>query len=185
MIEVIHEHSVEMDLLPKRAFIADLGCRGFGFTNHFRELGHAVWAVDIDNLGGEGYDQCAITDHTGECGIWRNNDPQATKIDPLNINIESVRCYTLDDYMKLKGVEFFDLIKSDIEGAEYEMIMNLTKPPSRQISIEFHMHCYQTAEQVNEIVLKLNSLGYSMEQHIYETRHGAGFNYWDSLFLLK
>ena len=181
MIEVIHEHSVCLDLLPAKAVIADIGCRGFAFTNHFRELGHTVHAIDIDDLQHGDYDQCAIAGWTGLCGISRNNDPQATKIGPG----ENVRCYTLKDYMKSKGVEFYDLIKSDIEGAEYAMIMNLEKAPAKQLSVEFHMHCGQTLLQVNEMVATLVSLGYRPVTHEYTTMHGAGFNYWQSLFILK
>jgi len=181
MIEVIHEHSVDMSLLPAKATILDLGCRGFAFTNHFRELGHTVHAVDIDDLQHGDYDQCAITNYNGMCGIIHTGDPQGTKIGPG----DSIRCYTLEDYMKLKGVEFWDLIKADIEGGEFEMVMSLSKAPTRQISMEFHGHCGQTNEEIMAIVDRLGKLGYTPIQHDCNARHGAGFNYWDSLFILK
>lgn len=181
MIEVVHEHSVDMELLPAKATILDLGCRGFQFGNYFRKLGHEVHEVDMDSgLHGK-YDQCAITNYTGYCGIIHFPDPQATRVG-LGA---SIPCYTLEDYMKLKGVEFFDLLKSDIEGAEYEMIMSLAKAPAKQLSIEWHLHCGQTKEQVREAGEKLINLGYWPKRLELTEQHGAGLNYWDSLFILK
>jgi len=181
MIEVIHEHSVDISLLPAKATILDLGCRGFAFTNYFRELGHTVHAVDIDDLQHGDYDQCAITNYTGMCGITNTGDPQGTKIGPG----DSIRCYTLEDYMKLKGVEFYDLVKVDIEGGEYEMIMDLDFSPAQQISIEMHRHCGQSDLEIFNIVWRLNLLGYEAQKHELTSEHGAGLNFWDSLFILK
>lgn len=182
MIEVVHEHSVDLSLLRERANILDLGCRGFGFTHAMRDLGHTVFPVDIDDLPEfNDYERCAITNYTGYCGIIHTNDPQGTKIGPGN----SIPCYTLEDYMKLKRVEFWDLLKSDIEGAEYEMVLNLTKPPAKQVSMEMHMHCGQKESQVWDIVLKLKELGYQKAAWDYSEKHGAGLNVWDALFILK
>lgn len=180
-IQVIHEHSVDMDLLPAKATILDLGCRFMNWTNHFRELGHTVHAVDIDDLQHGDYDRCAITNYTGMCGITHTGDPQGTKIGPG----DSIRCYTLEDYMKLKKVEFFDLIKFDVEGSEVEIILSLEKAPSRSLSIEFHLHCGQEQEDVWQVIKKTEALGYKVEFWDYSEKHGAGFNVWDSLLILK
>jgi hypothetical protein len=181
MIEVIHEHSVDMSLLPAKAVILDLGARGFQFTNHFRELGHTVHAIDIDDLQHGDYDQCAITNYTGMCGITHTDDPQGTKIGPG----DSIRCYTLEDYMKLKEVEFYDLIKMDVEMSELDIIKSLHNPPAKQISIEFHLHCGQTKEEVNYIVGLLEFMYYEVFEHKLSEAHGAGYNFWSSLFILK
>lgn len=180
-IETVHEHSYCPELLPANAIIADIGCRNFLWANHFRELGHTVHAVDIDDLEGGDYDQCAITNYTGFCGMVTNNDPQATKIGPGDL----IPCYTLVDFMKMKEVKIYDLLKSDIEGSEYDMVMGLKKAPAKQISMEMHIHCGQTIEQTADIYLKLISLGYKTIKHSMTSEHGAGLNYWDSLFILK
>lgn len=180
MIEVIHEHSYSPDLLPEKAVIADIGCRGFLWTNHFRELGHTVHAIDIDRFDGADYDRCAITSVTGMCGITYTNDPQGTRIGPGN----SIPCYTLGDYMKLKRIEFFDLIKMDVEMSELDIIKSLHNPPATQISIEFHLHCGQTKEEVNYIVGLLEFMHYTTVQHQLSDAHGAGYNFWSSLFIL-
>jgi len=181
MIEIIREHSVDISLLPAKATILDLGCRGFAFTNHFRELGHTVHAVDIDDLQHGDYDQCAITNYTGMCGITHTGDPQGTKIGPG----DSIRCYTLEDYMKLKGVEFYDLIKSDCEGEEIKIVESLTEAPAKMLSIEWHLHTGQDPKGVYWAVKRLNELGYETIKHELTEAHGAGYNNWDSLFILK
>lgn len=177
----IHEHYVEESLLPGKANILDLGCRGFQFTNYFRDLGHKVHAVDIDVLEGD-YHMVAISYFNGKAGISKNsNDPQATKMKLGN----EIDCYTLKAFSQKVGVRFWDLIKIDIEGAEYEVIMSLTEPPAKQLSIEFHLHTgIYTDVQMREMEAKL-SQWYNFASHEKTAQHGAGFNYWNSLFILK
>lgn len=185
-IQIVHEHSVDLDLLPKKATILDLGCRGMEFTNHFLRLGHKVFPLDIDDFQPKDYEQCAITDYTGFCGITRSNDMQATKIGPINhFTAEQVPCYTLEEFMRTRGINFFDLIKMDVEGAEEEIVFSLKKAPSKQMSIEFHMHCGQSVAVVEAIKFHLEILGYETILHEMTEQHGAGKNYWSSLFILK
>lgn len=180
-ISIVHEHSVDLDLLPEEANILDLGCRGFEFADHFRRLGHNVRCVDIDHLEGN-YDRVAITGFNGRCGIWRGNDPQGTKITAGN----DIPCYTLETYLSMVTDGEFDLIKLDVEGSEYEIIMSLTKAPAKQLSIEFHLHTgAYTIFEMNEMENKLKELGYEFVQHEMSDRHAAGQNFWDSLFVKK
>lgn len=177
----IHEHTIDLDLLPEKALILDLGCRGFQFTDYFREFGHTVYPVDID-LFDRPYYQCAIAGYNGKAGILRGSDPQGTRITEGN----DVPTYTLDRFSKHVGVDFWDVIKMDIEGSEMPVIMNMKEPLSKQLSIEFHLHCgFYSLPDVALMVAKLNSIGYKTIQHNKENRYGAGFNYWDSLFVLK
>src|SRR5437899_12658957 len=121
MIEKIAEHLVDVELLPAKAKVLDIGCRGFQFTSALRTLGHWVIPVDIDILDAfidsDEYFKCAISDFDGLCGLTKNNDAQATKIDKLGTGID---CYTLESFSKMMKVDFWDLIKMDVEGSEYE-----------------------------------------------------------------
>lgn len=180
MVEIA-EHSVELSLLPERANILDLGCRGFAFTDYFRKKGHIVHAVDIDDLKGY-YFQCAILDYNGRIGIHKDRDPQATRVKEG----DDIVCYTLETFSKLRGVEFWDLIKMDIEMAEYQVILDMKKPMAKQLSIEFHLHYGEYGQnEMIEMEAKLFDLGYRIYKHNLEERYGAGYNYWDSLFILK
>lgn len=181
MIKVIHEHSVDLDILGPYGNILDLGCRGFQFTNYFRENGFKVYPVDIDpDLEGM-YFNYAITDRNGMVGIERSSDPQGTRVKEGN----EITCYTLESFSKFVDVPFWDLIKMDVEGAEYDIIMSLDKGIAKQLSIEFHLHTgiYSQGDMA-VMYARLLELGYKKAIHELTNQHGAGLNYWDSLFIL-
>lgn len=181
-IEVIAEHSIDIDLLPEKAMVLDLGCRGFLFTDELRRREHTVLAVDIDKFDRDDYFQFAISDKVGRVGIKRTSDPQATMI----MDGSEVMCMDLKMLMLTSRVDFFDLIKMDIEGSEYEVIMSMDRPYAKQLSIEFHLHTGVYGE--TEMLLmenKLLSLGYFPVKHDKTRQHGLSYNYWDSLWILK
>lgn len=184
-LERIHEHTVDTSLLPDGANILDIGCRGFLFTNYFNAIGgYNVYPVDIDYLGPEGYFQVAICDYNGFCTTIKTSDSQATRISKGRVG--NIHCRTLESFMKDVKIKFFDLIKIDVEGSEYEIIMSLDKAPAKQLSIEFHLHTgiygYYEMTMMED---KLKALGYYAVQHELTEEHGAGKNYWDSLWILK
>lgn len=182
MIEVIHEHSVDLSLLPEKANILDLGCRGFLFCDHMRSLDHKVTPVDIEDFPGKTYYRVAITGHDGRVGIQRNGDPQATRV----TKGAELLSMTLDTFSNSVGVEVWDLIKMDVESSELEIIMGLKKPPAKQISFECHCHTgLYGFKEVDEMVNKLKSLGYEMVKHEATKQHGLSLNFWDSLAILK
>lgn len=209
-IERVAEHSFCPELLPEGAKVLDLGCRGFLFSNHFAQLEHQVFSIDIDEdvLAGQ-YVECstanphfkyvylneyivkyktvAIAEYDGYGSVLKTNDPQATRfISSMVDKSKVVDCIRLDTLSKMAKVEFWDLIKIDIEGYEREVIMSLTEPPAKQLSIEFHLHTgIYTKHDVDVMVSKLESLGYEAVQHNMTSEHGCGLNMWDSLFILK
>lgn len=181
-IVCIAEHTIDLSLLPEKAVIMDAGCRGFLFTDEMRRLGHLVYAIDIDHLWPRQHFLCAIAGYTGKCSIYRDKDPQATRMKVGNDR----PCYTIPDFSKMVKVDFWDVIKMDIEGAEYEVIMSLTEPPATQLSIEFHLHTGIYPEiAIKEMEDKLLSLGYFPVKHDKYPAHGLGPNYWDSLWTLQ
>jgi hypothetical protein len=180
---IIAEHTVDLSLLPQCAKVMDAGCRGFLFTDEMARMGHEVYPIDIDVLTTYWqYFRMAISGYTGKCSVQKSKDPQATK---MTAGFD-VQCYTIKDFSKLVDIPFWDLIKLDIEGAEYEAIMPLTEPPATQLSIEFHLHTkiYGDAE-IKQMEDKLLSLGYFPVKHDKTSQHGCGLNYWDSLFILQ
>ena len=183
MIKTIAEHKVDLSLLPDKANILDLGCRGFAFYEYFKTKGHEVYPVDIDILETEHkYFRVGITDINGKMGVEHSNDPQATTLKAG----DEIVVYTLETFSALNGVNKWDLIKMDVEGSEFNIIMGMTKPMAKQLSIEFHLHTGVYSEigmQLMERQLKV--LGYEPVSHELTNQHGAGVNYWDSLFILK
>lgn len=187
MIKTIAEHTLDFSLLPKKANILDLGCRGFQFADYFRVLGHNVFAVDCDDLNGS-YFKVAISDFNGFTDVYKNRDPQATRITRKHEgqSSTSVLAMTLEKFSLNVEVKFWDLIKMDIEGSEKEVIMAMSKPVATQLSIEFHLHTKVYSEKdVRDMEIKLMSLGYKVVKHEKTAAHGCGLNYWDSLFVLN
>lgn len=183
-VKVIAEHSVDLDLLPEKATILDAGCRGFEFTDYFEKKGHVVFSVDIDNLEDrKNYINIAISDTNGMCNVNHTPDPQATHISDGN-QIHKVTIETLKERLHLKR---WDLIKLDIEGEEYNVLNNATNHPiANQISVEFHAHCRpeQSQKALDKLLDKLSEF-YFIKNRSWESRHGAGFNYWDVLLIAK
>lgn len=181
----VAEHTLEETLLPEKANILDLGCRGFLFADELKRLGHNVFCVDVEDFHDHGHNfyRCAITGKNGYYRIVISNDPNATTVKECGYQENDILGFTLPHF--LKSLPKMDLIKFDIEGSEYEVIMSLTEPPAKQLSIEFHLHTgIYGLEQVAEMRDKLESLGYTTVKHDMTKQHGMGLNFWDSLFIL-
>ncbi len=179
MITTVAEHKIDFDLLPEKANILDIGVRGWQFYDYMTSLGHIVCPVDIDDLKtNRSYYQCAISNYNGRAGIQYSNDPQATQIKDGN----DVTCYTLESFIELVGIKF-DMIKCDCEGSEREIIMSLDKAPAKILSIEWHLHTGIYDQNFMKLAeTKLRMLGYQFLSHELTEEHGAGLNYWSSLF---
>lgn len=189
IIEKVAEHLIDLDLLPAKSKILDLGCLGFVFTNEMRRLGHSVYPVDIQEMDGMYY-RIAITGYNGYGYVINNRDKQAVRFSVHDHKKPGesyrIQCLTLESFMQIQQVDFFDYIKCDVEGSEYAIIMSLKKAPSKQFEVEFHLHtAAYTEASVSEMVDKLKSLGYEVASHEMTSEHGCGMNYWSSLFILK
>lgn len=183
---LISEHYVRLDLLSGiKASVLDIGCRGFDFANFFIQRGNNVVCVDCDELEtDQDYHRLAISDYNGFTEIIHSDDPQATRLGEKSDDFRnSVECMTIESFSRKQGVYYWDLVKIDVEGSEIEIINSLTKPISKQLSIEFHMHLGQSEQDVYWMVDLLKSLGYRIETHEKTNQHGAGMNYWSSLFI--
>lgn len=182
MVQCIAEHSVDLSLLPEQAVILDAGCRGFEFTNYFRELGHNVLAIDIDTLEGD-YQRVGIGFSPGKACVTEDFDPQARRLTQIKEGMQQVDVLTLQQLEDFYGK--FDLIKFDVEGEEQAILKTVTHPIARQVSVEFHAHCtLQTKESLDDLLGWL-SQWYTIHNQVWESRHGAGFNYWDVLLISK
>ena len=89
------------------------------------------------------------------------------------------------------NIKKFELIKFDIEGSEYSILENLDWGISKQFSVEFHdfrsMNPYYPNNEIyydkllNKIKDDFNIITHTITHH----PGGAGYNYWDSLFVEK
>jgi FkbM family methyltransferase len=166
MIEKIHGHSIDIDLLTSDGFVLDIGCNDFIFSRNMINKGMKV--IGLDPLEGIYVPQDLLNSnrfvylnhacvgikdkevktyyaylHTGANSLY--NTPENLH-NPIHgghaknpfLKEYSVNVTTISEIMVKFNVNQFDLIKMDVEGAEYDILENLPLKCSKQISIEFH-----------------------------------------------
>lgn len=189
-IQTIHEHSVDLDLLSGGICI-DVGCRGFLFSEAMRDKGLKVIAYDLDEMEapkGVIFMREAISDFAGWGRYRETEDLQAKHLSDTGTPITVVTLGHV--YQTIKdtwGDVPVDVLKLDCEGSEYEILSDPNfQPVPKQISIEFHEHCFPGLHGAAfESCMKNIARHYIPVQHERYRAHGAGLNYWDSLFLRR
>lgn len=192
-------HTFDEKLLGNGCII-DVGCRGFTFADYFLNLGKRVYCIDPDDevfnaepKKGRIDLNLAIAGSSGQTSYYKNGE--ATMIrevdpDPTFVHINKKYCnpckaITMDDLYKITG-ENVDVLKLDCEGAEYIILGETFNPIPKQITVEFHYHCVpKTHKEHYQGIVERLSKHYKMESGVWEARHGAGFNFWDSLFVKR
>ena len=187
-------HTFDPTLLTDGVII-DVGCRGFEFALHFE--GRKVYCIDPDPevfknlpvLEGHGAFMLnvAISDKAGDAEYYENGE--ATCLKQLHHHqdhrIKPCKTITMEDLYKITG-ENVDILKLDCEGAEYIILGETFKPIPKQITVEFHHHCVPEMHNKYLPGILVNILkDYNVHNFVWETKHGAGFNYWDVLFIRK
>lgn len=213
-----HWHTYEPDLIDKNGWVLDLGCNDFIISRHFINMGLKVIGVEpikglnIPNDLKENKNficlnkACVGLKQTStmtyyEYSAWGANSLYNPP-ELLNREINGghgknafkekyqVELVTIDEIMKTFGINQFEYIKIDTEGAEYSILENLPKKCSKQISVEFHAFLDLTPIPDVELyhkdlVLKMEDYFVSYEQ--LEPLRGSS-DAWqrdDSLFVLK
>lgn len=189
----VAEHTIDTDLLAGGP-ILDAGCRDFEFATWFADRGHPIVMMDPAEdvtppkklydrpvwsyfhraaLVGEGLPKSCGLSIAGNASrvIWGGT---------------GVRTMTIAEL--LESTKFFDVVKLDIEGSEYEVLLTWPGPIARQITVEFHEHLGQGkalhGEDVyDRIMAKLNPY-YRVVQHEAKPFEG-GINWYDSLWVLR
>lgn len=148
-MEHIDGHIIDKKLLTHGGLILDAGCRGFGLEkalgpDYFYLCFEPDESVKVpDEL--KGYHilfwNNAIMPYSGKtkyCG-WSTGEGnicyEGTAPHYAELDTE-VYCVSLNDITKEYGR--FDLIKLDIEGCEYDVLLGITEPVAKQICVEFH-----------------------------------------------
>lgn len=191
-------HTFEETLLTDGCII-DVGCRGFEFANHFagmnKYLAGKIYCIDpdpmvfvnISNPHGMVHLNVAISDKAGDSEYYENGE--ATCLKQLHHfqdhRIKPCKTITMDDLYAITGTNV-DILKLDCEGAEYIILGESFRPIPKQISVEFHNHCVPAIHQANyKAIVERLSKDYTMHNDVWEARHGAGFSFWDTLFIKK
>lgn len=201
-ISTISDHSLNLDLISKNGWVLDLGCLNFNFYKELKKITKNIICVDPNPKIGDIPDDCIFInkaihtinnqkidyfiyeDQYGNSLLKNENDycPLITKIEVETISI--------GDIMERFNIKQFDLIKFDIEGAEYDILLNIDYTISKQYSIEFHdFRNFLNSKNFHEKFIEKCSRYCDIVKH-EKSKHpwepvGKCFNYWDSLFILK
>lgn len=185
-IQVIAEHSVAVDLLTGGVCI-DAGCRGFGFSIGMRDLGCKVVAFDMEDFvvpEGILFFRQAISTYSGN-GFYKNTeDAQAKHLHDSGLQVSIIG---LNDFYDQMNFGVVDVLKLDIESTEMYLLSDPNfRPIPKQISVEFHLHCHeQLHKQYYQACMDNLSKYYIAVKHELTEAHGAGYNFWDSLFIRR
>lgn len=151
------EHSIDVDLLPERPMVLDVGARDFEFDRELLKLRPEATiialepdpAVEDPRLSGVVFLNAAMTGRDVERVVWQGPGEGAyiceNRGDPgygLGVrdakNSVSVENFTVEGLARRFAVERFDLVKLDCEGSEFGILEAWPGPIARQLSVEFH-----------------------------------------------
>jgi FkbM family methyltransferase len=185
----IDDHTFDETKLS-RGWVIDAGCRGWNFSNYFIADGFPIYAIDIekfDNVpNGVTFKHAALNNFSGTTegyffGNGTGNYIATVNEKPGEYELKTFQSITLEDIYKEIG-EDIDLLKLDIEGAEY-FVLDGIRPVPRQITVEFHEHCHDKLH--NEYIDKiLNHLCKFYHLNLY-IREWPRYKYLDCLFIRK
>lgn len=186
-IEIIAEHSVDLDLLSGGICI-DAGCRGFQFSEAMRDLGLRVLAFDLEFMKpphGVLFQKGAVGHETKMVQYKNTKDLQAKHI--CNSGDEWVQMFALNNIYEGVSEWEIDILKLDVESSEYLILSDPAfQPIPKQISVEFHEHAHKQLHDkyFAACIAKLERHYVAVKHDRYEA-HGCGMNWWDSLWIRK
>jgi FkbM family methyltransferase len=195
---IINSHTIQMRDVPGLN-ILDVGSRVFGFSNWFAGRDFNVICLEPDTdippaPKGVTVIHAALVGHgnegQGQLIKWSNGEGNHLsrihgETPPSHVK-QDTPCFNIEQIMKETNVEFWEIVKLDCEGAEYEILKTWPGPISNQITVEFHDFTGSNPngeETYTEILAHLGQW-YDVVQH-EKTKLNNIENYWDSLFVLK
>lgn len=196
-MRTIDGHTYDNDLLSKsNGWIIDAGARGFNFSDEMLSYGREVYSLDIEKFDTE-YRACFVFKHaalmakSGNVEAHYFGNGTANFIKGLNeqpyngpdrpCETKAVKAITLQDIYAEIGTDI-DLLKLDIEAAEYEILANI-EPIPKQITVEFHEHSNPVLHKkwINHV---LTHLGKHYYFNLY-VREWPLYLFMDCLFIRK
>ncbi len=147
--KTIDGHIIDKSLLTKGGKILDAGCRNFGLCN---SLGPDYYYVCMEPdksiyvpplIAGFNITLLnqALMHYTGDINYsgWSTGEGNICHQGEAPHYADKhypVPCVQLQDLFAIYGQ--FDLVKLDIEGSEYDVLISITQPVAKQIAVEFH-----------------------------------------------
>lgn len=204
IMKTIDGHTFDETLLTG-GWVIDAGCRGFNFLDLKNESKYNVFALDIEDFSnhliigvplsefGIKFKHAALSDQKGFTEAYLFGNGTANFIKGVNgvpgnsedrpVKTEVIEMITLDDIYNEIGTDI-NLLKLDIEGAEYGVLYNVCgNPVPKQITVEFHEHTNKELhdKHIDELMECLSQY-YHCNLYI---REWPRYKYMDCLFIRK
>jgi len=163
---IVYSGGVGKDISFEHELVQQFGCKVFLFDPS--PTGCETMALPAHQLPQFKFDPVGVA---GSCktlklappvypeeGSWFKSEGEGKTIE--------VRCLDLTTLMKQNGHDHIDLLKIDIEGAEYEVLEDLLakRLPVRQVLVEFHhdiLPGFKRSDTIRAIV-KMAAAGYKL-----------------------
>lgn len=194
----IDDHTFDLDLLNGK-WVIDAGARGFAFSKYIRtQTECSVYSLDIEDFSKEVennfytdiFKHAALSHQRGKTEAYYFGNGTANFLKGLNdppsntpdrpCEIKEVEMITLEDIYDEIGTNI-DLLKLDIEGAEYEVLLNM-RPIPKQVTVEFHAHCHNGTHYkfIDQVLDKMRK-----DYHMHLFNVDPRYPYLDCLFIRK
>jgi len=206
----IAEHTVDLDLLPAVPLVLDAGCRGFEFSREILDLRPAGRVIALDpDPGMEPPADSRITflpialissplpkvRYFDRGGGGAGNFIEGVRFEDQPTGARAWMEVPTATIIKLQACAAslygcgrrFDLIKLDIEGAEFDVLEHWPGPVATQLSIEFH-DAFDKRFYDNAYFERLFAgplWDYHVAQHPYMKEPYPDWGHWDSLLILR
>jgi FkbM family methyltransferase len=175
---VIKEHTLFSELFNDELVIIDLGaCRG-EFIEKINEMFNVKKAILVE-ANPTNYSKLirrnnyilynnAISDINGSSIIFYEDEKSPYNgsyvFNYFSGKPHDIKTITLEQIFIDNNIDYVDILKVDIEGAEYDLLNSISDEiysKIKQLTIEFHDFIDSSYKQkTNDIIRKLNSLGF-------------------------
>ena len=199
-------HTFIPELLTESGWVIDAGARGFNLPKalaeikprfKYKDFNYNTYCLDIENFEKPEGDIVTVFKHAalmakaGEVeahyfGSGSGNFVKGINEQPYDgpdrpCETKRVKAITLQDIYSEIGTNI-DLLKADIEGCEYEILLDL-EPIPRMLSVEFHQHTVakKHSEYIDRILVHLGK-HYHMNLYV---RDWPLYLFMDCLFIRK
>jgi FkbM family methyltransferase len=200
----IKEHTfIDRGFSERKAVIVDLGACLGEFTNEFSERFNGVEKSVLIEANPTNFNLIQEMENVSKLNRFISTIPDGFEIfredpsspyngtsmftyfeNPVEHKIERIN---IDTILEMYGIEKIDILKIDIEGAEYELLENIsdeTLSKIDQITVEFHDFLDPNLKMRTEsIVNRISSMGYSVISNRLDYKYGS--DYYDTLFYKK
>jgi FkbM family methyltransferase len=195
-VSFLEPNYIYRDKFNLSSIVIDVGCGHLAEfalylikAHHLRAFGvdptrkHATDLMKLQQItnGHFQYLPLAVSKHCGPIVFHESvsNESGSVLAQHANVARDTIRTYPVEavDLMELVrriGGQSIDLIKLDLEGAEYELLQSASKPdlaPFKQIFVEFHHHCTDYSMRDTEVVVErlrgLDLNTFTMDKHNY------------------